>query len=329
VVPNVMDDEESGAAWGDAAAVCPWELYMAYGNKELLKKQFNMMKMWVNHITTVTKEPYLWVGSRHFGDWVGLDAPYGSYKGSSSEELIASAYYGLSTSLVIKAGEVLGEDVTEYKELLENIIKAFRAKYTEYKTQTECIVAAHWGMAEDVQKTADQLAAMVKRDGQMMTGFVGTPYLLHVLSANGYNDLAYELLLRTEYPSWLYPVTKDATTIWEHWDGTKPDGTFWSKDMNSYNHYAYGSVADWVYQVAAGISPIEAGYKTAKIAPHPTDKLEYLEAEIDTRQGRIISRWKKKDGMWQYDITTPVKTLIEINGKSQWVEAGNYRYYSR
>ncbi|MBQ7916052.1 MAG: family 78 glycoside hydrolase catalytic domain, partial [Firmicutes bacterium] len=329
VVPNVMGDEESGAAWGDAAAVCPWELYMAYGNKDLLKKQFNMMKMWVNHITTVTEEPYLWVGSRHFGDWVGLDAPYGSYKGSSREELIASAYYGLSTSLVVKAGEVLGEDVSEYKELLENIIKAFRTKYTEYKTQTECIVAAHWGMAEDVQKTADQLAAMVKKDGQMMTGFVGTPYLLHVLSANGYYDLAYELLLRTEYPSWLYPVTKDATTIWEHWDGTKPDGTFWSRDMNSYNHYAYGSVADWVYQVAAGISPVEAGYKTAKVAPHPSDQLEYLEAEVETRQGRIISRWKKKDDMWQYDITTPVKTLIEIDGKSEWVEAGNYRYYSR
>ena len=188
-----------------------------------------------------TKDPYLWTGGQHFGDWLGLDAPSGSYKGSSREDFIASAFYAYSTSLVIKAGNVLGKDIAAYEALYEQIIAAFRKAYPVYNTQTECVLAAHFGLAEDPQAAADQLAEMVKACGiKLQTGFVGTPYLLHVLSDHGYADLAYSLLLRKEYPSWLYPVTKGATTIWEHWDGIMENGDFWSSDMNSYNHYAYG-----------------------------------------------------------------------------------------
>lgn len=131
---------------------------------------------------------------------------------------------------------------------------------------------------------------------QLQTGFVGTPYILHTLSEYGYSDLAYSLLLKEDYPSWLYPVTKGATTIWEHWDGIMPDGNFWSADMNSYNHYAYGSVADWIYSVAGGIQRIAAypGYEKVKIAPTPDKRLDWLSVSLDTRHGKIVSAWKKR-----------------------------------
>lgn len=250
--------------------IVPWEVYQAYGNKELLRRQFPSMCKWVDYIGTVTTTPDLWTGCWHYADWPGLDAPSGSYKGSSREDLIASAFYAHSAALVIQAGKVLGEDVSAYERLHSRIVAAFRKAYPEYLTQTECILAAHFQLAEDCQKATDQLAEMVKSAGvQLKTGFVGTPYILHVLSSFGHTDLAYDLLLRREYPSWLYPITKGATTIWEHWDGIMQDGGFWSRDMNSFNHYAYGSVADWIYSVAGGIRVCQEapGYAKVCIAP--------------------------------------------------------------
>ena len=215
------------------------------------------MKKWVGYITSSTTTKYLWTGGEHYGDWLGLDAPSGSYKGSSDEDLIASAFYAHSTELVMKAGNVLGEDVSEYETLYKNIVAAFQETWPVYHTQTECILAAHFHLAKDCQAAADQLAKLVADAGvQLKTGFVGTPYLLHVLSDYGYVSLAWSLLLRENYPSWLYPITKGATTIWEHWDGIMENGDFWTRDMNSYNHYAYGAVADWVYGNAAGIRPL-------------------------------------------------------------------------
>ena len=151
-----------------------------------------------------------------------------------------------------------------------------------------------------------------------------------MLSDYGYTDLAYTLLLKKEYPSWLYPVTKGATTIWEHWDGIMENGDFWDVKMNSYNHYAYGSVTDWVYTVSAGIRTVEEhpGYSKVKIAPVPDNRLDWLQATLDTRHGRISSLWKRADGFWRYEITTPVEAEIVIDGKSHIVEAGSYCFYS-
>lgn len=331
VIPDCLHAEKSSAAWGDAAAICPWELYLAYGNPQILENQFASMCKWVDYITSDTTTPYLWIGGTHYGDWLGLDAPSGSYKGSSDEGLIASAFYAYSTSLVIKAGKALGRDVSSYETLYEHIVAAFRQAYPEYKTQTECVLAVHFRLAADLQKTADQLAEMVKACGvKLQTGFVGTPYLLHVLSDFGYTDLAYSLLLREQYPSWLYSVTKGATTIWEHWDGIMENGDFWSADMNSYNHYAYGSVADWVYGTAAGIRPVEdfPGYEKVCIAPHPDARLDWLKAELETRHGKIVSLWKKEENVWRYEITTPTDTIIVIDGTEHSVTAGTYYFYS-
>lgn len=329
VVPDVLQHPVSSTAWGDAATICPWQVYLAYGNPQILTNQFESMKKWIGYMTANTTTPYLWTGGDHYGDWLGLDAPSGSYTGSSRKDFIASAFYAYSTSLVVKAGNVLGEDVGEYEELYKNIVDTFRKTYSEYYTQTECVLAAHFGLAEDCQKAADQLAEMVVASGiKLQTGFVGTPYLLHVLSNYGYAELAYSLLLREEYPSWLYPVTKGATTIWEHWDGTMEDGSFWSADMNSYNHYAYGSVADWVYSVAAGITPEKAGYQKVRIAPIPDERLDWLKGTLETRHGLVSSEWRKEEGFWRYEITTPVDATIVIAGKEHQVEAGTYYFYS-
>lgn len=332
VIPDLLQAPYGSAAWGDAAVICPWEVYLAYGNPQILKNQFDCMKGWIDYITGSTKTPYLWTGGSHYGDWLGLDAPSGSYKGSTREDFIASAFYAHSTELLIKAGHVLGKDMADYEALYEKIIAAFRAAFPTYGTQSECVLAAHFHLTEHPQSAADQLAKMVKEAGnQLQTGFVGTPYLLHVLSDYGYAELAYTLLLRKEYPSWLYPVTKGATTIWEHWDGIMENGGFWSSDMNSFNHYAYGSVADWVYQKAAGIHTAEdaPGYAFIRFAPVPDARLSWLTASLQTRHGLVESGWRQEDGKWRYEITTPVDAEICIDKNTQKVAAGHYIFYSQ
>lgn len=330
VIPDLIGGESS-AAWADASTICPWEIYLAYGNIQILSAQFNSMKKWVDYITANTKDKYLWTGNQHFGDWLGLDAPSGSYKGATREDFIASAFYAYSTSLVIKAGKVLGIDISAYEVLYLSIVSSFRKAYSEYVTQTECVLAAHFKLALDCQAAADQLATMVKECGiQLKTGFVGTPYLLHVLSDYGYADFAYSLLLRKTYPSWLYPITKGATTIWEHWDGIMENGDFWSADMNSYNHYAYGAVADWVYSVAAGIKAMEEfpGYEKVTIAPIPDKRIDWLKASLETKYGLIRSEWKKATDLWRYEIETPVDAYIKIADTTYKVSKGIHTFFS-
>ena len=330
VIPNILHQSGS-AAWDDAATICPWAVYLAYGDPNILRAQFESMKKWVDYITAHTTTSDLWTGGTHYGDWLGLDAPSGSCKGSSRADLIASAFYAHSTALVIKAGRVLGQDISAYETLYERIVRAFRQAYPVYQTQTECTLTVYFALAEDTQKAADQLAQMIRGCGtKLQTGFVGTPYLLHALSAHGYTELAYDLLLRREYPSWLYPVTKGATTIWEHWDGQMENGDFWSSDMNSFNHYAYGAVADWVYTVAAGIQTVEEkpGYAAVRIAPQPDKRLDWLEASVETRHGLVRSRWEKQGSLRRYEIETPVEAEIVIDGRKTLCRPGRYIFFS-
>ncbi|MBQ9743894.1 MAG: family 78 glycoside hydrolase catalytic domain [Clostridia bacterium] len=326
VIPQYWSDEWSRAAWGDASTVCPWQMYMTYGNTKILRRQFNSMKKYVDYITANTNDKYLWTGFDHFGDWLGIDAPAGSYKGSSREDFIASVFYAYATSLVVKAGKVLKINVEKYERLYDRIVEKTRKTFTECKTQTECVISLYFDIAEDKNAIAAQLADMIIANGRRLTtGFVGTPFLLHALSQNGYTDLAYDLLLQEQFPSWLYSVKQGATTIWEHWDGKNDKGEFWSKDMNSFNHYAYGSVADWVYEVACGIKPSAPGFESVVIAPNPTDKLDMLSARIDTKYGTVSSKWYHFEGKVRYEITTPVdNTLVVIDGREFVVNKGTY-----
>ncbi len=330
VIPDMLPEAPGSAAWGDAAVICPWQIYQTYGSTAVLHDQFESMKAWVDFIRSVTTTPGLWTDHFHYGDWLGLDASSGSYKGSSREELIATAFYAYSTGLVIKTGKILGRDVTEYENLYGEITAAFHKAYPEYLTQTEHVIAVRLGLAEDPQKTADALAEMIVRDGtQIKTGFVGTPYLLHVLSDYGHADLAWKLLLRKEYPSWLFSVRQGATTIWEHWDGIKEDGTFWSTDMNSFNHYAYGSVIDWVYEKAAGISHREdaAGFTSLVYEPHTNPEIGFLKAELRTRNGLVRSSWTCGEEGVRYELETPVPAEVILPSGRRTVEPGKYIFW--
>ena len=330
IIPDMLPTKNGSAAWGDASTICPWQIYLTYGNPAILAQQFESMKKWVSYITTTTTTENMWTGGSHFDDWLGLDAPSGTYKGSTRSDFIATAFYANSVNLVIKAGKVLGEDVAEYEALYERIVAAFREAFPTCTTQTECCLAITFNLAADCQAVADQLAEMVKECGHLKTGFVGAPYLLRSLSDHGHFDLAYELLLRKEYPGWLYQVTKGATTMWEHWDGIMENGDFWSADMNSYNHYAYGAVADWVYSDAAGINTVEEapGFEKILIRPVPDSRIDWLEASIETRHGYVSSRWSKQENMWRYEIETPVDAHIIIAGREYDVKKGRYLFFS-
>ena len=331
VVPNTIHPFSGGHfAWGDAATIVPWQIYLSYGDKSVLKEQFESMRRWVDYITSVTTTPFLWTGDKDaYGDWLALDNDQDSWKGSSDFDLLASAFYANSTLLVTKAGRVLKKDVAAYEALYRGIVKRFKETFQNFHTQTECAVALYFGLAKEPQKVADQLARLVEENGKKLTtGFVGTPYLLHALSRNGHTDIAYDLLLQEDYPSWLYSVRQGATTVWEHWDGLKDDGSFWSAEMNSFNHYAYGSVADWVFGVAAGIEPVECepGYARVHIAPHPDERLGWLEARVNTKYGRIRSKWEQIEGRVRYEIDTPVPATIVIADRTYEVGPGQYLF---
>ncbi len=243
---------------------------------------------------------------------------------------MASAFYAYSAGLLAKAGRVLGRNMAEYEALCQRIRAAFMKRFA-LTTQTACALALAFDLTDDKPGVAARLARMVRENGnRLKTGFVGTPFLLYALSENGYAGLAYDLLLQEAYPSWLYEVNHGATTIWEHWDGMKEDGSFWSTDMNSFNHYAYGAVVDWLYSVAGGIRPDERapGFKTAVIAPVPSARIQGFEAEYRSVHGTILSRWTNTQEGVRYEISTPVPAEIMIQGVRRQVNPGSYVFYS-
>ncbi|MBE7056085.1 MAG: alfa-L-rhamnosidase [Ruminococcaceae bacterium] len=332
VIPVVITHQQmaTGAAWGDAAVVCPWYIYLTYNDKEVLSEQLDSMKAWVEYMHQSGPEEYLWLGHIQFGDWLGMDGAEGSLQSASNHDLVASAFYAYSTGLLAKILDVLDEDSTYYKELNKKIVGAFKRKFDgNFNTQTECVLALHFNLTDHPQKTADKLAELVKNNGnRLTTGFVGTPYLLFALSDNGYTDLAYTLLLQEEYPSWLFSVNMGATTIWEHWDSLKADGSMWSVDMNSFNHYAYGSVASWMYETVCGIKIDEKkpGFENVILCPKPDSRLTYAESGIETAYGVVKSRWDISDGKITYRFTVPNEATLILDGDEMKLTRGEYEF---
>ena len=332
IIPRVFDDCLA-PAWSDAAVIIPYRVFEAYGNKALLEEHLPMMLQHLDNIAARSAEPYTWSGKdgiHYFGDWLAMDAEPGSYVGSTRLEFIGSAYYAYDVSLVIDALQALGRDTAAYEELHGKIVAKFRENYPTYTTQTECALALYFGLASDRAATAKQLADMIRANGdRLTTGFVGTPYLLHALSENGYADVAYTLLLQNAYPSWLFSVEHGATTMWEHWDGINDKGDVWSKDMNSYNHYGYGAVADWVYAVAGGITPLLPGYEKVRVAPIPDRRLGHLDVTLDTRHGKVRSAWRYDGDKVFYTVTVPTDAELVIDGRTYTVSAGTHTFGSR
>lgn len=334
VIPCVFDpDDGSSAAWADAATVCPWQIYLTYANKGILEDSLESMKKYLEFIDEHSYDG-IWCNSWHFGDWLNLDgsSPEDCSKGTD-KNLIATAYYIYSTEILMKSMALCGEDTSEYAAKREKSIAAFRREYMkdgritpEYATQTACVLAVHFGISDDIAETAKQLNELVCECGHLKTGFVGTPYLLHALSDNGYAETAYSLLLREEYPSWLFSVKMGATTIWEHWDGMREDGTMWSTSMNSFNHYAYGSVADWLYGDAAGIKIDESkpAFEHIIFAPLTDGRLTYVKAAIESRRGLVKSEWKTENGKTTYTFTVPegATATVILGGKETEIGSG-------
>lgn len=321
------------AGWGDAAVICPWEMYLAYGNEEILAEQFESMRGWIEYMRGAEGGEYLWLGGKHYGDWLGMDGD--GYMGATSHDYIASAFYAYSTSIFIKAGKALGRDMTEYETLYKNIVCAFRERFTENgapteRTQTAYVLALRFGLCGDREKTARELVKVIEENGtRLTTGFVGAPYLLHALTDAGRTDIAYELLLREECPSWLFSVNRGATTMWEHWDGMNEDGDFWSRDMNSFNHYAYGSVYDWIFGAAAGITVLDdgAGYRHISLKPLPDRRLGFVEAAVETRLGKVSSSWHYEDDRIRYEFDVPPGCRAEAelpDGRRETLFAGHH-----
>ncbi|SHF41084.1 alpha-L-rhamnosidase [Pedobacter caeni] len=327
VVPNVLGENEAGSAgWGDAATIIPWNMYVAYGDKEILATQYLSMKGWVDFMTSKSTDN-LWNTGFHFGDWL-FYRPNDDNDGRSAitdKYLIAQAFYAHSTQLLINTAKVLGKktDEAHYSELLDRIKKAFLKEYITPNgrmvsgSQTAYVLALNFDLLPENlrQQAVDFLVKNIEKYGtHLTTGFLGTPYLCHVLSRFGRTDVAYRLLLQETYPSWLYPVKMGATTIWERWDGIKQDGSFQTTDMNSFNHYAYGAIGDWMYRVMAGLDTDESapGYKKITISPRPGGNISHASAQLETLYGLTVSDWKIENGVFKLKVVIPPNASGQI-----------------
>ena len=337
VVPS-MWVKDVHAAWGDAVTICPWEIYWSYGDKKILEEQYDSMKKWIEYVKNQGDNPYLWNTGVQLGDWLGMDGSEGNYSGMTSKDYIASAYYAYSTALTLKTAEILGikKDIDYYKDLYGKIIENINDEYISKNgrvcdnTQTAQAVALKFGLVKNRERVAEKLNDLVvENQNRISTGFIGTTYICDMLCENGYSEKAFELLFQEEYPSWFYSIKKGATTIWEHWDGIKPNGDFWSKDMNSYNHYAYGSIADFMYKKIGGISPLEPGYKEISIKPVMDKHLTYAKTSVETMYGKVSTDWEIENEKFVMNVEIPCNTKAHIelpNGECFTVGSGKYSY---
>jgi len=345
VVPNVLSPRDAGSAgWADVATIIPWDMYVAYGDKGILSAQYVSMKKWVDYISSVAKND-LWNSGSHFGDWL-FYRPNDDNDGRAAvtdKYMIAQTFYAHSTQLLINAAKVLGknEDAEKYERLLKRIKEAFVKENMTANgklasnTQTAYVLALQFDMLPEVNRgqAAERLVQNIRDYGNhLTTGFLGTPYLCHVLSRFGYDDVAYDLLMQESYPSWLYPVKMGATTIWERWDGIKQDGSFQTPDMNSFNHYAYGAIGDWMYKNIVGINPIaeKPGYKEILISPKPGGKLTNASGELETVYGKIRSSWTLQDGIFKLDVSVPPNSTATVwlpkTNRKEKIGSGNYHF---
>ncbi len=325
VIPDVLNGQGGATGWADVVAIIPWSVYKIYGDTRILEESYQAITKWVGYMTERAGDDYLWTGDQHYGDWLAFATTRSDYPGATTEkDLLATGYFYYTTTLTAKIAEIIGksQEAQKYKQLAAKIKEAFNKEFTTPNgrlvshTQTAYVLALAFDILPDnlVNKAADYLARDVESFKHLTTGFLGTPILCPTLSAIGRDDLAYMLLNRKEYPSWLYPVTQGATTIWERWDGQKPDGSFQDVGMNSFNHYAYGAIGEWLYNHVAGIKVDEnnPGYKKFFLAPNPGGGLTNAKAEFDSMYGKIASDWTISNGLMNYTIEVPANTTAEV-----------------
>jgi alpha-L-rhamnosidase len=392
VVSSLMTD--GGPAWADAVIICPWTIYLCYGDRRILENNYATMTRFMDFVLAASPG-YIrcapdyegWLG---FGDWLSINA-------DTPRDLIGTAFLAYDASLMAQIAEVLGkaEDAAKYHQLCADVKAAFARRYLQggepvaaaapsaqahrdaeaadaisrgklkavdygpitsevfntdlfTPTQTAYVLALHFDLLPEElrsQAVAELVADIERRDMHLSTGFVGAPYLPHVLSANGRLDVAYALLHQTTWPSWLYPVTQGATTIWERWDGWTEEHGFQDADMNSFNHYAYGSIGAWLYNTVAGIEidPARPGYKHILLRPQPGSQLTHATGRLKTLYGQLVSQWKLENGRFDWTVVVPPNTTataqlpladgqtVTLNGEAvsgalHELEAGRYHF---
>lgn len=332
VVPDVLamnqPENFSGASgWGDVSVTLPWTLYQETGDAAIIDGQYRSMKAWVDFLLDHTEDNIFSFGPQ-FGDWLALDAEEGSYHGATPVELTAAAFSIKSLGLFAKMAFMAGQetDAVRYRARQQEEIRHFQGRYflangqMTVRTQTAHVLALNFGLVPEQNKEVvikDLLALLEQNDNHLSTGFLGTPFILHALSENGCLDTAYELLMKDDFPSWLYQVKQGATTVWEHWDGRKPDGSMWSADMNSFNHYAYGAVGQWLYSVCAGLKRDDEayGYQHFFIEPSIGGDLTFAETNHVSEYGEIFVRWERIENRVSLYVKIPHNCTATIRLK--------------
>ena len=318
---------DSGAAvWGDAATLIPWRLYQFYGDKAMLEEQYPVMKAWVDYEYERTKEneiPYLWQNDRQLGDWLALDnGNINNPIGKTDSGFIASVYHYWSTKMVKEAAESLGlEESKVYAEREKEIRNAILNYYFPDKkfcleyTQTACALLLYLKLYPEGEReviTAKLAELLKKNNGHLNTGFVGTPILCMALSENGQNQLAYDLLLNEDYPGWLHEVNLGATTVWERWNSLEEDGSISGTGMNSLNHYAYGSIAEWIYRYMCGLNPSIGESVKMTIYPMPDQRLKKAEGSWRSVFGKYVCAWNWKS---EQEVVCNIEVPFNANAR--------------
>lgn len=318
---------DSGAAvWGDAATLIPWKLYQFYGDKAMLEEQYPVMKAWVDYEYERTKEneiPYLWQNDRQLGDWLALDnGNINNPIGKTDSGFIASVYHYWSTKMVKEAAESLGlEESKVYAEREKEIRNAILNYYFPDKkfcleyTQTACALLLYLKLYPEGEReviTAKLAELLKKNNGHLNTGFVGTPILCMALSENGQNQLAYDLLLNEDYPGWLHEVNLGATTVWERWNSLEEDGSISGTGMNSLNHYAYGSIAEWIYRYMCGLNPSIGEAVKMTIYPMPDQRFKKAEGSWRSVFGKYVCAWNWKS---EQEVVCNIEVPFNANAR--------------
>ena len=334
---------EGACTWGDAATIVPWELYLHYRDKEMLRLQYPAMCDWVGYIRRRSKEnavPYLWQNDRHLGDWLALDN--GNIHNPirrTDMGMIASAYYYYSVQLCKKAARVLGveSDTAAFEEEEAAIKQAFIREFLDEqgelkveKTQTAYAVILYMGLYEKSKQSVliEGLKSQLQEyNGHLSTGFVGTTFLLQALAENGMEKEAYSLLLTEEYPGWLKEVNLGATTTWERWNSLADDGTISGDGMNSLNHYAYGSAAGWMYESMCGFRWNETGQMYLK--PITDERFSRIKGSYRTVYGKLSLAWSYEAEQLKVEVEVPFQMMVKIIlpwGEEHCLESGTYSF---
>jgi alpha-L-rhamnosidase len=309
---------EPAAGWGDAAVIVPWTLYERTGDRLLLEEQLPSMTAWVDQVDALTGGTGLWSTGFQLGDWLDPAAPPDRPGDSATDpHLVATAYHAYTAEITARACDVLGRSdlVEHYSDIAARARRAFRAEYVapSGRVVSDTVTALAVAIRFDLLETAEQrsaagarLAELVRADDHLIaTGFIGTPLVCDALAATGSIDTAYHLLLQTHCPSWLYPVTMGATTVWERWDSMLPDGSVNPGEMTSFNHYALGAVADFLHRIVAGLAPAAPGYRRVQIAPQPGGGLTHASARHLSPHGQIDVSWTRDERTLRIEVHLP------------------------